>query len=158
MKKLLTTLTAIACCLTAAFAQNASLGRLTADGNKVYVEFTDVRNNIGDGAKPFLAALQGAEWNRWQVVDDKADADFVLHIRVEKKGAGFGVSLGARMFTTVSILTTDGQELWRSKLQKGRTSEFTGFNAQADAARKVVRRSLSQELQEAIAAEHDKTE
>lgn len=156
MKKLLITLAAILCCLCGAIAQNTSLGSLTADGNKVFVEFIDVRNNIGDGAKPFVAALKGSEWNRWQVVDDKADADFVLRIRVEKKGAGFGVSLGARMFTTVTILTTDGQELWHSKLQKGRTSEFTGFNAQADAARKVVRRSLGQELQEAITAENDK--
>lgn len=159
MKKLLTTLTATLCCLFGTFAQNdVSLGRLTAGGNKVYVEFTDVRNNIADDAKPFITALEGPEWNRWQVVDDKADADFVLHIRVEKKGAGFSVSYGARMFTTVSILTTDGRELWHSKLQKGRASEFTGFNAQADAARKVVRRSLGEELQEAIAAENGKTE
>lgn len=62
------------------------------------------------------------------------------------------------MFTTVSILTTDGRELWHSKLQKGRASEFTGFNAQADAARKVVRRSLGEELQQAITAENGKNE
>lgn len=157
MKKLLTILTATLCCLFCTFAQDVSLGRLTADGNKVYVEFIDVRNNIDDDAKPFIAALEGPEWNRWQVVDDKADADFVLRIRVEKKGTGFSISWGARMFTTVSILTTDGRELWRAKLQKGRASEFTGFNAQADAARKVVRRSLGEELQEAIAEKHGKT-
>lgn len=157
MKKLLTALTAVLCALFCASAQDVSLGRLTADGNKVYVEFIDVRNNIEDDAKPFIAVLQGPEWNRWQVVDDKADADFVLRIRVEKKGSGFSISWGARMFTTVSILTTDGRELWRAKLQKGRASEFTGFNAQADAARKVVRRSLGEELQEAITAENGKT-
>lgn len=157
MKKLLTTLAATFCCLFCTFAQDISLGQLTADGNKVYVEFIDVRNNIEDGAKPFITALQGPEWNRWQVVDDKANADFVLRIRVEKKGTGFSISWGARMFTTVSILTTDGRELWHSKLQKGRASEFTGFNAQADAARKVVRRSLGEELQEAIIAKNGKT-
>lgn len=84
MKKLMTTLTAVLCCFIFATAQNTTLGELTADGNKVYVEFIDVRNNIGDGAKPFVAALKGPEWNRWQVVDDKADADFVLHIRDRK--------------------------------------------------------------------------
>ena len=144
MKNLLTTLTAALCALFCASAQDISLGRLTADGNRVYVEFID--------------ALKGPEWNRWQVVGDKADADFVLRIRVEKKGSGFSISWGARMFTTVSILTTDGRELWRAKLQKGRASEFTGFNAQADAARKVVRRSLGEELQEAITAENGKNE
>lgn len=158
MKNLLTTLTAALCALFCASAQDISLGRLTADGNRVYVEFIDVRNNIEDDAKPFIAALKGPEWNRWQVVDDKADADFVLRIRVEKKGSGFSISWGARMFTTVSILTTDDRELWRAKLQKGRASEFTGFNAQADAARKVVRRSLGEELQEAITAENGKNE
>lgn len=157
MKKLMTTLTAVLCCFIFATAQNTTLGELTADGNKVYVEFIDVRNNIGDGAKPFVAALKGPEWNRWQVVDDKAEADFVLRIRVEKKGAGVSLSIGARMFTTVAILTPDGRELWHSKLQKGRTTEFTGFNAQEDAARKVVRRSLSVELQEAIHGKNDKT-
>lgn len=157
MKKLLTTLTALLCCFLFATAQNAELGELTADGNKVYVEFIDVRNNIGDGAKPFVAALKGPEWNRWQVVDDKAEADFVLRIRVEKKGAGMSLSIGARMFTTVAVLTTEGRELWQSKLQKGRTTEFTGFNAQEDAARKVVRRSLGVELQEAIHGKNGKT-
>lgn len=52
--------------------------------------------------------------------------------------------------TELGELTADGRELWHSKLQKGRTTEFTGFNAQEDAARKVVRRSLGMELQEAI--------
>lgn len=157
MKKLLTTLTALLCCFLFATAQNTELGQLTADGNKVYVEFIDVRNNIGDGAKPFVAALKGPEWNRWQVVDDKSEADFVLRIRVEKKGAGMSLSIGARMFTTVAVLTPDGRELWQSKLQKGRTTEFTGFNAQEDAARKVVRRSLGVELQEAIHGKNGKT-
>lgn len=118
MKNLLTTLTAALCALFCASAQDISLGRLTADGNRVYVEFIDVRNNIEDDAKPFIAALKGPEWNRWQVVDDKADADFVLRIRVEKKGSGFSISWGARMFTTVSILTTDGRELWRANSRK----------------------------------------
>lgn len=96
MKKLLTTLTATLCALFCASAQDISLGRLTADGNKVYVDFIDVRNNIEDDAKPFIAVLQGPEWNRWQVVDDKADADFVLRIRVEKRARG-SASRGARV-------------------------------------------------------------
>lgn len=96
MKNLLTTLTAALCALFCASAQDISLGRLTADGNRVYVEFIDVRNNIEDDAKPFIAALKGPEWNRWQVVGDKADADFVSASASKRRARG-SASRGVRV-------------------------------------------------------------
>lgn len=152
MKKLFIFLT-VFMCIPGVRAAEPSLAQLTADGRKVYVEFVDVHNNIGDKEKPIVEALQGTEWNRWILVPEKTDADFILHIHMEKKGGGF-TSFGARMFMTPSILTPDGRELWRGSLQKGRATEFTGFNAQNDAARKLVRRSLGEELQQAICSEN----
>lgn len=145
MKKIVLLFTALICSFHM-YAQELTLAELTAPGKRVFVEFIDVNKNIQDGSAPILNALQGPECNRWTVVSERSEADFILRINMDKKGPGLSNSWGARMFMTPSILSLDGQELWRGKIQKGNANGFTGFNSQEDVARKLVRRSLGEEL------------
>ena len=67
-------------------AQEKTLKELIAEGNKVYVEFIDVKKNIPEAQNAINTALKGEEWNRWTLVEKKESADFILKVSVEKKG------------------------------------------------------------------------
>ena len=85
MKKI--TLLLIALCLAIHIkAQGETLKELVAEGNKAYVEFVDVKKNIPEAQEAIHNILVGEEWNRWQLVDSKEEADFILKVSVEKKG------------------------------------------------------------------------
>lgn len=129
-------------------AQEKSLKELVANGNKAYVEFVDVKNNIPEAKEAINKALLGEEWNQWILSESKEDADFILKVSVEKKGMNLlsMASDGARIRVIAEVLSLNGKTLWKSKRYQGNASMFTGFAALDDAMRKLVRRALSDEL------------
>lgn len=132
--------------VTFTYANTENVEELIAKGNKVFVEVIDVKNNIKEEQEMFVEYLNGDEWGKWDLVENKEDADFVCKLTLEKKGAGVSFSVGARVEGYVEICTVDDKNVWTSKKQKGNTNEFTGYNALKDIMRKVIRRSLTKEL------------
>ncbi len=149
MKKI--TLLLIALCLAIHIkAQGETLKELVAEGNKAYVELVDVKKNIPEAQEAIHNILVGEEWNRWQLVDSKEEADFILKVSVEKKGVNL-LSLasdGARVRVIAEVSDLNGKRLWKSKRYQGNASIFTGFSALDDAMRKLVRRALKKGLLE----------
>ena len=147
MKKISVLLMAM-CLFFTGMAQEKNLKALVADGNKAYVDFVDVKGNIPQAKEAIVKALQGAEWNRWQLVDAKENADFILKVSVEKKGMNIMsmTSDGARIRVITEVMSIDGKPLWKSKEYQGNASMFTGYAALEDAMRKMVRRALGDEL------------
>lgn len=129
-------------------AQRSAVDALISSGNKVFIEVNDINKNTDGACDSFKKHLQSSEWNRWELVDEKSDANFVCRLNVEK--LGFNImsarSYGARVRVTTEVLTIDGVSVWKSKKQQGNVSEFTKFDALSDAMRKVIRRSLPKEL------------
>lgn len=145
MKKLFLLLISIFS-IVSTYANDDNVQELIAKGNKVYAELVDVKDNIKGAEEMFIEYLNSDEWGKWELVENKEDADFVCKLTLLKKGSGFSLSYGARVEGYVEILTTDDQVVWKSKKQMGNTNEFTGFNALKDVMRKVMRRSLTKEL------------
>ena len=126
----------------------SSVKDLIKDGNLVFIEVVDVNQNTPEAYDSFRRHLMGKEWNRWVLVDSKAQADFVCRLNIEKKGFNImsATSSGARVRVITEILTKDGKSIWKSKRQQGNVSLYTGGDALSDAMRKVIRRSLKIEL------------
>ncbi len=129
-------------------AQRKAVDALISSGNKVFIEVNDIKKNADGAYDLFKNYLLSDEWNRWELVDEKSDANFVCRINVEKLGYNIMSvrSYGARVRVITEVLTIDGVSVWKSKKQQGNVSEFTKFDALSDAMRKVVRRSLPKEL------------
>lgn len=129
-------------------AQERLLKDLVAEGNKAYIDFVDVKNNIPEAKESINNILLSKEWNRWALVDSKDKADFILKVSVEKKGMNIlsMASDGARIRIIAEIYNIENKSLWKSKRYQGNASLFTGFAALDDAMRKLVRRALSDEL------------
>lgn len=129
-------------------AQERLLKDLVAEGNKAYIDFVDVKNNIPEAKESINNILLSKEWNRWALVDSKDKADFILKVFVEKKGMNIlsMASDGARIRIIAEIYNIENKSLWKSKRYQGNASLFTGFAALDDAMRKLVRRALSDEL------------
>ena len=108
-------------------AQN--LEELVAPGKKVYVEVVDVKESLDfDDEVRDVRKLTTEEMD-WVVVDNKADADFVLQLSMwRKKVIGF-----PRCYMTPAILLPDGTQIWEGKEFKGDANEFNGFRATAGA-------------------------
>lgn len=136
------------CCSLSIWAQEKSLKDLVAKGNKVYVEFVDVKKNIPEAEKAIEQALLGEEWNLWSLVNTKNEADFTLKVSVEKKGMNIlsMTSDGARVRVIAEVQNLENKTLWKSKRYQGNASMFTGFSAIDDAMRKLIRRALNDEL------------
>ena len=96
----------------------------------------------------FKKHLLGDEWNRWNLVDNKNDANFICRLVIDKKGFNImsAKSMGARVRVVTQILNKDGVCVWKSKSQQGNVSVYTAGDALSDAMRKVIRRSIKEEL------------
>lgn len=153
-------LVALMCMLSQiALCQNDLLRELTALGKKAYLDFVDVRGNIKEKDEPLVRALTNGEiWGRWELVPNIEDADFVLHVEVEKKGPGFSISYGARMFIQPAVSTVEGKVLWIGSKTVGRAHEFTGFNAYWKACTRMVKICLRGELMSVTNAEWQSNE
>lgn len=136
------------CCSLSMWAQEKSLKDLVTKGNKVYIEFVDVKKNIPEAEKAIETALLGEEWNLWSLVSTKDEADFTLKVSVEKKGMNIlsMASDGARVRVIAEVQNLENKTLWKSKQYQGNASIFTGFSAIDDAMRKLIRRALNDEL------------
>ena len=127
---------------------NENTKKLIASGNSVFIEVVDTKNNTAGAYDSFKKHLLGEEWNRWVLVDSKDKANFICRITINKKGFNFFsfTSIGARVRVITEILTPDGKSVWKSKRQQGNVSTFTKGDALSDAMRKIIRRSLTEEL------------
>lgn len=147
MKNVYLLLTTLAFCFPSALnAQSAQ--ELISKGNSVYIEINDIKKNTGGAYDSFKRHLLSDEWNRWNLVDSKEEADYICRLNIDKKGLNVMsmTSSGARVRVIAEILTPDGKSVWKSKRQQGNVSVFTGGDALSDAMRKVIRRSLKVEL------------
>jgi len=161
MAKLRTCFLVVLMCLLSqvALCQNDLLRELTAPGKKAYLDFVDVRGNIKEKDEPLVRALTNGEiWGRWELVPNIEEADFVLHVEVEKKGPGFSISYGARMFIQPAVSTVDGKVLWVGSKTVGRAHEFTGFNAYWKACTRMIKICLRKELMSVTNTEWQKNE
>lgn len=130
-------------------AQN-NLGKLTAEGNKAFVELVDVNRNVPEAKAAINKALLGDDWNRWKLVSEKDSADFILKVSVEKKGWSLlSSSDGARVVVFAEVLNLNGISLWKSKRYQGNAKLITGYSALSDAIRKLVRKALYVEMMNA---------
>lgn len=135
--------------ITTLQAQNlTAFKELLSNGNQVFIEVVDKNKNTNGALESFKKHLLGEEWNRWVLVDNKEEANFICRLLIEKKGFNLMsfTSMGARVRTVVEILTPEGKSVWESKRQQGNVSVYTGGDALSDAMRKVIRRSLKVEL------------
>lgn len=132
--------------LNATYAQ--SVKELIDSGNSVFIEVVDKKDNTKGAYDSFIHHLKGEEWNRWNIVESKDKADFICKLNIDKKGFNIMsfTSMGARVRVVTEILNKDGKSVWKSKQQQGNVSAYTGGDALSDAMRKVIRRSLKQEL------------
>ncbi|MFR9651513.1 MAG: hypothetical protein SNG35_05765 [Rikenellaceae bacterium] len=131
------------------FAQKSKdVTALISSGNRVFIEINDVKGNTDGAYDSFVRHLNSNEWGRWDLVENVGDANFVCRLNIDKKGFNIAscTSYGARVQVITEILTTDGRSVWKSKKQQGNVSVYTGGDALSDAMRKVIRRSLQQEL------------
>lgn len=121
---------------------------LIMKGNSVFIEINDINKNTDGAYEAFKKHLLSEEWNRWTLVDSKEKADFVCRLNIEKKGFNMmsATSMGARVRVITEILDNKGGSVWKSKRQQGNVSIYTGGDALSDAMRKVIRRSLTEEL------------
>lgn len=128
--------------------KNAPAKELIATGNSVYIEVNDINKNTTGAYEAFKKHLLGSEWNRWTLVENKEQANFICRLNIEKKGMNLlsAASMGARVRVITEILKPDGTSVWKSKRQQGNVSPYTGGDALSDAMRKVIRRSLKVEL------------
>ena len=136
--------------ITSVYAGNDDVKQLIDKGNKAFIIVIDTNDNIDNEYNLFVKMLTSKEWNKWDLVEKKEDADFVCTLILKKKGAGFSMSYGKRVDATVEISSVDGVKVWESKKHTGNTNEFTGFNALADVMRKITRRALTDELYKEI--------
>ena len=128
--------------------ENKKIQELIATGNSVFIEVVDINKNTNGAYDSFKKHLLDEEWNRWVLVDSVKQANFICRLNIEKKGFNFfsAKSMGARVRVITEILTPEGKSVWKSKLQQGNVSAYTGGDALSDAMRKVIRRSLTKEL------------
>ena len=128
------------------YANDNAVNELMSQGNKVFIEVVNNKKNIDGGYDSFIEHLSAEEWNKWDLVETKDNANFICRLTLTKRK----VMGSVRVDAIASILTIDGTEVWVSEKHTGMATLFTGFDALSDAMRKIIRRALSDELCEEI--------
>lgn len=120
------------------------LKALLTSGNKVHIEVIDIKDDINGEYEYFVRHLKDKEeWGRWNIVEESTDADFTCRLTLNNK---MYMGNGGSIHAYIEIINNKGDVVWKSKVQKGRASAFTGFNAHGDAMRKIIRRAIKEEL------------
>jgi hypothetical protein len=104
--------------------QSDGLAQIAAPGQKVYIDWVDAEGGLSSDEPDDLRRLT-RDYTRWNVVEKKSDAGFVLRLIQNKRWV-----LGSpSCWLTPEILTTDGRLLWRGDMTRGEANEFNGFRA-----------------------------
>ena len=122
---------------------NAPLKDLVADGNNVYIEMDDPTNSF-DEKDAFIREYM-RQYTKWNLVESKEEADFILLVEVHKTE-----SFSRVHSATPSICRPDGTVVWIGRTQRAAPVIQNGFVAVRGVSKDIVKEALMEDLMDAI--------
>ena len=119
---------------------NAPLKDLVADGNNVYIEMDDPTNSFYE--KDAFIREYMRQYTKWNLVESKEEADFILLVEVHKTE-----SFSRVHSATPSICRPDGTVVWKGRTQRAAPVIQNGFLAVRGVSKDLVREGLMEDLQ-----------